>query len=85
MKLTGTFEYLGIDSFVGTKDPSQTYYSAALMQGTEVTKIFLKPEDVQYFNGINRMESVYAELDIKIGQKTYISLVSVKKATAKVA
>lgn len=78
MQLNGKFEYLGMNVFPGKKDPTKTYYNANLLQGSEVQKIFLSEGQDVLFTGLQKMDEVECELDIKIvGAKTYVSLVSV--------
>lgn len=83
MKMCGTFNYLGVSSFTG-KD-NTVYNNLALLQETEVQKVFLKPEDLSKLNGLNNMDTVDVELDIKIGTKTFVNLISIKKAVVKAA
>ncbi len=71
------FEFLGVNTFQGKKDPTKTYYSANLLQGSEVTKVFLSDGQEQLFSGLNKMDEIECDLDIKIGQKTYVSILSV--------
>lgn len=84
MKMCGTFSYLGIETFKG-KDKESVFQSLCLLQGTDVTKVFLKPEDLVKINGLIPMENVNVELEIKVGNKTFISLNDIKKAVIKAA
>lgn len=85
MILTGKFTYLGTEKFHSRTDSTKIFTSLVLLQGTDVTKVFLQDADIPKIDGLNHMENVECSLDIKVGQKTYISLVEIKKATAKVA
>lgn len=85
MKLTGTFVFLGIDTFNGSKDPNKTYKNAVLLQGTDTLKVFLNDDSEKAFFGVQPMERIDCELDVRFGQKTYISVSSVKKVNVKVA
>lgn len=71
------FEFLGLNSFQGKKDPTKTYFSAILLQGAEVTKVFLSDGQDVLFEGLTKMDETEVELDIRIGQKTYVSIISV--------
>lgn len=83
MKVKGEFNYLGIETFQGRKNPEETYASLALLQETSVTKVFLdKEQQATVTNlGLKNMDKVSCSLDISIGQKTYLKLVSVSKAS----
>ncbi len=86
MKMTGTFIFLGIDTFNG-KEPGKVYKNAVFLQGTDTQKVFLDgaSEGLIISAGIQPMDSVQVELEIRIGQKTYISLSGVKKIAVKAA
>lgn len=82
MQVTGTFNYLGINTFEGRKKPGEIYASVALLQGTAVQNIFLENDqqvDIAKI-GLKQMDKVSCTLDISIGQKTYLKLVSITKA-----
>ncbi len=85
MKMTGTFIFLGIDSFTGTKDPTKVYKNAVFLQETDTLKVFLDSESEKVLNGIQLMDKVDTELDIRFGQKIYITLTAVRKLSTKVA
>lgn len=76
MKLTGTFNYLGIDKFVSPKT-GQMFMNACFLQGTEVQKVFIQEKDLSMFSGIDTGVPVNVEFDIRVGQKTYVSVVSI--------
>lgn len=44
MKLKGRFEFLGIESFKGRKDPNQTFYNACFLDGLDSGKVFCSEE-----------------------------------------
>ncbi len=71
------FEYLGMNSFQGRKDPTKTYYSVNLLQGSEVVKVFLGEGQDVLFTRLNKMDEIECELDIRLGEKTYVSVASV--------
>ena len=72
------FEFLGLNSFKGKKDPTKTYYNANLLQGSEVTKVFLEEGQDILFAGLNKMDEIECEISINIrGEKTYIKIISV--------
>lgn len=77
MIVKGNFEYLGMNEFQGKKDPTKTYFSANLLHGSEVLKVFLSEGQDILFVGLEKMDELEVELDIKIGAKTYVSIVSV--------
>ncbi len=70
-------EFLGLSSFQGKKDPSKTYYSANLLQGTDVIKVFLQEGQEVLFSGIAKMDEIEVEINIQIREKTYLSILSV--------
>jgi hypothetical protein len=71
------FEFLGLNEFQGKKDPTKTYYTANLLQGSEVVKVFLQEGQEVLFTGIHKMDEIECDLEINIGAKTYVSLKSV--------
>lgn len=81
MKLQGQFNYLGIETFKGRKDPNQIFSSLALLQGTDVQKIFLDNDQLALVNSLNLkpMDSLNVTLDINIGTKTFVRLDGVEK------
>lgn len=85
MKLTGKFEYLGIETIKNTKEPGKVFHRLALMQDMDLTKMFIDDEQAEMFKDYHRLEQVVAELEIverntKDGPRTYVSLLSVEKA-----
>lgn len=81
MKLTGQFNYLGIETIQGKKDPTKTFYNLALLQDNDVVKVFLDEDTVKKITDIkpSKMDNLHCELKISIGAKTFVSLESVKK------
>lgn len=81
MQVKGEFNYLGIETFQGKKNPEETYASLALLQGTSVTKIFLDKEQqaTVTHTGFKSMDKVSCTLEISIGTKTYLKLVEISK------
>jgi hypothetical protein len=81
MQLSGVFNYLGIETFTGRQDPTKSYASLAILQGTSVTKIFLTDEQLADINklALKQMDPVTCHLEINIGQKTFVRLDSIKK------
>jgi hypothetical protein len=82
MKLKGVFEFLGIEDLQGKKDPTKTFHNVSLLQGTDVVKVFLDDNSLQLFTGLKKMEKIDCELNISIGQKTYVNVIDVKKLAA---
>ncbi|SHJ46430.1 hypothetical protein SAMN02745136_00092 [Anaerocolumna jejuensis DSM 15929] len=76
MKLKGTFIYLGVDTFHSTKN-NKDYKSACFLQGTDVQKIFLNEDSGNLLYNIPVQTPVDVELDIRTGQNTFVSLLSV--------
>lgn len=85
MKLKGTFVFLGIETFSSLKQPDKVFKSGCFLQGTDTLKVFLTDESELLLNGVQPMENLECELDIRIGQKTFISLSAVKKLQSKAA
>lgn len=54
--------------------------NACFLQGTEVQKVFVNDEQLIMFDGISPGSLVTAEFEIRVGQKTYISIISVNPA-----
>ncbi len=76
MKVKGQFEYLGINEITGKEE--KKYYSASFLQESEVQKVYLDDKSKALLTGYKKMDPVEVELNINIGAKTYVSLVSVK-------
>ncbi len=70
-------EFLGLNSFQGKKDPSKTYYSANLLQGTDVIKVFLQENQEIMFSGLTKMDEIEVEINVQIREKTYLTILSV--------
>lgn len=85
MKLTGTFIFLGIKTFVSPKQPDKVFKSGCFLQGTDTLEVFLNEESEKLLIGIQPMDNVQCDLDIRFGQKTFTSIASVKKLQSKVA
>lgn len=79
-KLSGQFDFLGVQGIQGKKDPSKTYYNVLLMQDMDVMKIFVNDQKVKLFDGIKKMDKVQCLLDVNFGgEKTYVNVVDCKK------
>lgn len=76
MKMKGAFNYLGIETFHSEKK-KMDFKSACFLQGTDVQKVFLSAETEKLLDPIAFGSTVIAELEIKTGDKCFISLVSV--------
>lgn len=82
MKLTGQFEFIGIDSITGKKDPTKVFHNVALMQGTDVVKVFANDEVIKMFDGIKRMDKVNCDMRISIGsERSYVGIDAVRKVS----
>lgn len=81
MKVKGIFNYLGLETIKGKKDPNKTFYNLSLLQETDVIKVFLDEESVKKITDIKlaQMDKLNCELKISIGQKTFVSLETVQK------
>lgn len=80
MKLSGNFEFVGIETIQGKKDPSKVYHNIALMQGNDVVKVFANDDTVKKFDGIKRMEKISCDLSVSIGsERSYIGIDAVRK------
>ena len=79
MKVIGNFEFLGIEEIQGKKDPSKTFYNVVLLQDMDSIKVFANFEDVIKFEGFKKLDKLQCALDIKVGAKTYINIIDVKK------
>lgn len=76
MKLKGAFIYLGVDTFHSEKQ-NKDYKSACFLQGTDVQKVFLNDNSEKLLKDIVVGHAISVELDIKTGQNTFVSLLSV--------
>lgn len=81
MKLTGTFEFIGIENIPGKKDPTKTYHNVALMQGNDVVKVFINDDTVKLFEGVKRMDKISCDLSVSIGSdRSYVGIDTVRKS-----
>lgn len=76
MNVKGAFVYLGIETIHSEKQ-NKDFKSGCFLQGTDVQKVFLSDATEKLLDGIMPGSAVAVELDIKTGQKTFVSLVSV--------
>lgn len=81
MKLKGRFTYLGVDSFHSQKN-NKDYKSACLLQGTDVQKVFLDATSENLLVNVPVGSICDVELDIRTGQNTFVSLLSVVPVNA---
>lgn len=74
------FTYLGIDSFVGKKDPSKTFYNLNLLQGSEVVKIFLETGQETIFEQlqIDKFDELEAVVAFSLGTDKYGAKINFK-------
>ncbi|WP_313134321.1 hypothetical protein [Anaerocolumna sp.] len=84
MKMKGTFVYLGTETFTSQKQPDKVFKNACFLQGTDTLKVFLNEESEVLLAKIQNMETIDCVFDLKIGQKTYVSLTAVEKFQPKV-
>jgi len=83
MRVKGVFEFIGVQDIQGKKDVTKVYHNVALMQDTDVVKVFANDDTVKLFSGIKKMDKVECELNINIGaERSYLGINSVKKLSA---
>ncbi len=75
MNVKGTFKFLGVERFTSVKT-GEIFMNACFLQGTEVLKVFINEQSLPVLVGVDSETTVDVELDIRVGQKTYISIVS---------
>lgn len=71
MQATMKFTYLGMDAFVGKKDPSKTYYNVSLLQNSEIAKVFLDQGQEVLFQDMQKFDEVICTVMFKLGQDRY--------------
>ncbi|MDF2804971.1 MAG: hypothetical protein K0S61_4876 [Anaerocolumna sp.] len=80
MKLTGQFEFIGIENITGKKDPTKTFHNVALMQGVDVVKVFINDDTMKQFDGIKKMDKISCDLTISISSdRSYVGIDAVRK------
>ncbi len=80
MKLTGKFEFIGVQEIRGKKDTTKTYHNVALMQGNDVVKVFLNDNTVKMFDGIARLEKLECDLTVNVGsERSYVGIDAVRR------
>lgn len=73
MQFTQQLNFLGMESFVGKKDPSKTFYRVSFLEDTDSFTVFVgEPEILITVGGLKRMDLVECDFTLKIGQ--YINL-----------
>jgi len=65
------FTYLGIDSFVGKKDPTKTFYNVSLLQGSEIAKVFLETGQEELFKPLQKFDEIVCTASWRVGQDKY--------------
>jgi len=65
------FTYLGIDSFVGKKDPTKTFYNVSLLQGSEIAKVFLETGQEEIFKPLQKFDEIVCLVSWRLGQDKY--------------
>lgn len=79
MKLTGKFEFIGIQEIQGKKDTKKVYYNVALMQGIDVVKVFLNDDQIKLFANVKRMDQMECDLTVNLGsERTYVGVDAVR-------
>jgi hypothetical protein len=63
MQGKGTFVFLGLNSFKGKQDPTKTYFSANLLQGAEVFKVFLQEGQEVLFSDAQQYDEFEIDYD----------------------
>lgn len=79
MKATMQVKFLGIERFRGKANPDKVYESAVFLQETETVKVFLNDGQAKQLEGYKHLEDLQVELDISLGQKTYVTLLTTRK------
>jgi hypothetical protein len=71
MQGTMKFTFLGIDEFIGKKDPSKKFYQVSLLQDNEVIKVFLSDGQEVLFANFDKFDELIAVVSFKLGQDKY--------------
>lgn len=77
------FTYLGIDEYIGKKDPSKKYYSVNLLQGSEIAKIFLDQGQEILFRDMTKFDDLEATVAFSLGTDRYGAKINYKLLSVK--
>lgn len=65
------FTFLGMDEFVGKKDPTKKYYNVSLLQNSEIAKVFLDQGQEVLFKDLDKFDELECTVMFKLGQDRY--------------
>jgi len=65
------FTFLGMDEFVGKKDPTKKFYNVSLLQNSEIAKVFLETGQEELFRPLEKFDEIVAVVSWRIGQDKY--------------
>lgn len=65
------FTFLGMDEFIGKKDPTKKYYNVSLLQNSEIAKVFLDQGQEVLFKDLEKFNELECTVMFKLGQDRY--------------
>lgn len=65
------FTFLGMDEFIGKKDPTKKYYNVSLLQNSEIAKVFLDQGQEVLFKDLEKFDELECTVMFKLGQDRY--------------
>lgn len=72
MKVNARMKYLGADK--GTSKDGKPYFYVGLLQGFDSERVYVNEEMYNATKGFNLFADVDCELNISIGQRTFVNL-----------
>ena len=72
MKVNARMKYLGADR--GTSKDGKPYFYVGLLQGFDSERVYVNEEKYNATKGFNPFADVDCELNISIGQRTFVNL-----------
>lgn len=76
MKVNAKMKYLGYEE--GTTRDGKKYQRCGLLQGFKAETVYLNDTTFSQVKQLKPMTDVVCELDISIGERTFVNLVSIK-------
>ena len=77
MKVSGLMKFIGVEE--GLSREGKRYFIIGLLQGMESIKIYVSEELCSLVAGYTPFCDVECELNIQIGQRTYINMDSIRQ------
>ncbi len=78
MNVSANMTYLGLES--GVSANGKAYNVVGLLQGFDAERVYINDEIKKLCDNLSPMTPVTCTLNIRIGEKTFVNLVDIKKS-----